>query len=178
MPRRTGSGRKPKALEDHIAEGTYRPERHGPTESVIRKADGKRPPLPPGFNLLEKRAWKRLLDGLEAESLLDHADAPLYEVFVVQWARVREARAEVHKHGTLVTGPTGGLVANPAIKIERDASDRVRQLADQLAIGIHTRASLNLSIARGRRGDRTEEGDVAPKAADSIGPSPRLRSVK
>ena len=175
--RRPGAGRKPKALADHIAEGTYRPDRHGPSEPVIRKADGRRPPLPPGFNLLEKRAWKRLLDGLEAEALLDHADAPLYEIFVVQWARVREARAEVHKLGTLVTAPSGALVANPAIKIERDAADRVRQLADQLAIGIHTRASLNLSIARGRRGD-SPEGDIAPESADPIGPSPRLKAVK
>lgn len=179
MPRRPGAGRKPKPLDDHIAEGTYRADRHGPETPAIRKASGKRPPMPAGLNSREKTAWKRLLDGLEFEGLLDHADAPLYEVFAVQWARVKEARAAVHKHGTLVAKANGELVANPAIRIERDATDRVRQLADQLAIGLHTRSSLNLAVARGERGDaRRLEAPDDPAGADPIGPSPRLRAVK
>lgn len=177
MPRRPGSGRKAKPVEDHVREGTYKRSRHGPETPAIRKADGRRPPMPQGFNAREKSAWRRLLDGLELEGLLDHADAPLYEAFAVQWARMKEARVHVHRHGTVVAKANGDLVANPAIRVERDAADRVRQLADQLAIGIHTRASLNLAVARGHRAPAQTAGEDEP-AADPIGPSPRLRAVK
>lgn len=175
--RRTGAGRKPKDLDEHIAEGTYRRGRHGPTERAIRKGDGRRPPLPAGFNSREKTAWKTLLDGLEAEGLLDHADAPLYEAFAVQWARLREARADVHKRGLVVENERGQVVANPAVRIERDAIDRVRQLADQLAIGIQTRASLNLAVARGERsrGERPAKDAKRDEPADRIGLSPRAQ---
>lgn len=169
---------KPKHVEDHVREGTFRPSRHVSPEPEVRKADGRRPPMPQGFNAREKAAWKRLLDGLAAESLLDHADAPLYEAFAVQWARMKEARAAVHRHGLLVANPQGALVANPAVRMERDAVDRIRQLADQLAIGLHTRSALGVSVARGR----AAEADGAPSApsvgSELIGPSPRLRAVK
>jgi P27 family predicted phage terminase small subunit len=175
--RRPRAGRKPKPVSEHVRDGTFRPDRHGSQEPAIREADGRRPPMPQGFSAREKTAWKRLLDGLAAESLLDHADAPLYEAFAVQWARMKEARAAVHKHGLLLTNAQGVLVANPAVRMERDAVDRVRQLADQLAIGLHTRSSLSLAVARGRAVEADGAAPASAAGAELIGPSPRLRAV-
>lgn len=180
---RPNSGRKAKPLADHVAEGTHRKDRHGPAnvkgEGMVRGAGARRPPMPTGLDARMKTAWRTLLDDLEAAALLDIADAPLYEAFAVAFGRAREARALIKKHGMLVAGARDGtLVANPMIRVERESLQLLRQLADQLAVGMRTRASLGMAIVRGARKKETEEPDAGAARASGIGPSPRLRALE
>lgn len=152
--RRLGAGRKPKPLADHLHEGTYRPHRHGRVDQegrgIVAGAGARRPPMPSGLDARAKRAWKVLLKDLESAGLLDVADAPLYEAFVVMLSRAQCARALIDRDGMLVASPREGLlVANPMIRAERDALKLLEQLADQLAVGMRTRAALGMAIVRG-----------------------------
>lgn len=179
MPRggaRPGAGAPAKPLEEHLRDGTYRPDRHGPAAGV-RPADGKRPPSPDGLTDAMQTAWDVLLDDLEASALLDSADAPLYEAFAVAHGRAREARSLVSEHGMLIRGAREGtLVANPMLKVERESLTQLRYLADQLAIGMRARASLGIAIARGSRGSGKPGAGPgeSPRSSGGIGPSPRL----
>lgn len=172
--RRPGSGRKARPPQEKIREGTYRPDRDGP-EETLRPPDLTRPRMPVGMSSSAKTAWKTLLDDLEASALLDSTDAPLYEAFAINLARAREARRAVKTHGLLVTGSGGQLAANPAVRLEREAMREVRMLADQLAIGMSARARLGMAVARGARAKTPETGE--PPRADGIGPSPRLTAL-
>lgn len=177
-PRPT-AGRKPKPTAEHVREGTFRRDRHGPEEGV-RPADGRQPRMPAGFSPAMKVAWKTLLDDLDSSALLDSADAPLYEAFAVAHGRAREARALIRVHGLLVDGArVGQLVANPMIRVEREALAQVRMLAVELAMGMRARASLGMAVARGavrgKPGDNPAESP-APTSG-KIGLSPRLPAV-
>lgn len=176
MPRggaRVGSGPKAKPVGDKVREGTYRKDRDGPAEG-IRPADNKRPKMPAGLSPRARSAWKVLLDGLEADALLDSADGPLYEAFAVNIGRAREARAAVTKHGLMVTNARGELVTNPAVRVEREALREVRMLAEQLAIGMSARARLGMAVARGARAPAPEGEDGLDT---ELGPSPRRLAV-
>lgn len=177
---RVGAGRKAKPREEHEREGTLVPSRHG--EKPVRPADGKRPKLPSRLSVSAKAAWKALLDDLEADALLDSADAPLYEAFAVNFGRAVEAGQLIKKHGMLVEGAREGqLVANPMLRVEKDALQQVRMLSVELAIGMRTRASLGMAIARGaRRGEPTPPAGEEPEALDTpdLGTSPRLTAVR
>lgn len=171
---RVGGGRHPKPLVEHVREGTHRKDRHGDAQG-IRPADGKRPKMPQGLSASMKTAWNTLLDDLEASALLDSADAPLYEAFAVAHGRAREARRLITKHGMLLDGAKGGVVANPMLRVEREALTQLRYLAEQLAIGMRARASLGLAVARGARKGADEGAEPPPAAtAGRIGVSPRL----
>lgn len=174
---RANSGPKGKPTEDHVREGTYRRDKHGP-KGGVRPADGKRPRQPAGLSVSAKNAWKALLDDLQASALLDSADAPLYEAFAVNIGRAREARRLIAKHGMLVPGAREGqLVANPMLRVEREALAQARMLAAELAIGMRARASLGIAIVRGAnlRGG-SEDTPAADKTG--IGPSPRLTALR
>lgn len=180
MPRggaRSRSGPVPKPASEKIREGTHK-KRDGPPEGV-RPANGKRPPMPTGLSATAKTAWKNLVDDLQASALLDSADAALYEAFAVQFSRAREARRLIDRHGMLVPGAREGqLVANPMIRVEREALKAVQSLAAELAIGMGTRARLGLALARGGGAVRTGDEANAPNDAGAdIGPSPRLQLV-
>lgn len=179
MPRggaRPRSGPPPKPRDDHLREGTFRRDRdQAERAGAVRAADGKRPKMPTGLSPAMKTAWKTLLDDLEASALLDSADSPLYEAFAVAHGRAREARTLIEKHGMLIEGSNGALVANPMLRVERESLTQLRYLADQLAIGIRTRAGLGLTVARGARGRASDTPDAsAAPSSGGIGASPRL----
>lgn len=174
--RRPNTGPKARPSEQLKREGG-RPK--GRSEAVERPPDGKRPRPPAGLGRRALAVWKALLDGLEADALIDSNDAPLYEAFAVNLARARQARTEVEKWGVTMARQNGDRVKNPAVQIEREALREVRMLGELLAIGPSARARLGMAVARGAR-----EGHVAEPAAGAelpvgeIGPSPRLSVVK
>lgn len=170
--RRAGSGRKAKPTEQKLREGARVRDR---TPGVERPPDGKRPRPPAGLDARAKAAWKGLLDGLEADAMIDSSDAPLYEAFAVNLARARQARATIAKHGLVFRNDRGGLSRNPAIAVERDALREVRMLSEVLAIGPSARARLGMSIARGARAPVADDPEAA---TGELGPSPRLSVVK
>lgn len=134
--------------------------------------------MPTGLSASMKTAWNTLLADLEASALLDSADAPLYEAFAVAHGRAREARRLISKHGLLVGGARADqLVANPMIRVEREALAQVRMLAVELAIGMRARASLGLAVARGAGKKPAEPDDGDSPTLVGIGPSPRLTAV-
>lgn len=176
MPRggaRRGTGPKPRALDEKLRDGSYRPDRDGPAEGV-RPPDNVKPTMPAGLSARAKTAWRIVVDDLAGSALLDSADAPLYEAFAVNLARAREARVAVNRHGILVSKANGELTRNPAIQVEREALREVRMLSELLAIGMSARARLGMAVARGQRAD----DPARPPAADDpagIGKSPRMK---
>lgn len=157
-----------KPIADHLAEGTYRPDRHGDVAGPFRATSG-RPPMPRGLSEREKTAWRTITADLERHGILFRLDAPLIEAAAVQWARAREARALVRRHGLLVVGARGGLVANPAVRMERDAWRLLVRLAGELGLS---------STARARLGIAAGELPPVPDGPEPIGPSPRLRAIE
>lgn len=181
MPRggpRAGSGRKPKPLAKHLEEGTYRRHRHGkPEESpeLTSATKGLHWRMPAGLSARQKTAWKTIVRDLEASALLDRADAGIIEAAAVAWGLAGDARAAA-KGRVLVPGQREGtMIANPAIKIQRDAWAQFRSIAAELGLSLAARSRLGLSLARG--GQRRDE-PPPDERQDELGESPRAQILR
>jgi phage terminase small subunit len=77
MAGNSNSGRKRKDLGLHLADGTYRPSRHGPLGDATPTAPSRRPlpERPRAFGPAEREEWKRLTE-------LEHLGAINYALLV------------------------------------------------------------------------------------------------
>jgi P27 family predicted phage terminase small subunit len=152
-------GQKPKPVERHRLEGTFRPSRHA---KPPLRADGRRPPQPAGLFAEAQAAWRQLVAELERERMLHRADRFMLEAAAVALGRARQARRIVAREGLIARGDRGD-VTHPALRIERAALAELRLLLDSSGLSATSRARLGLA----------GEPDQEPFAA--IGPSPRHR---
>lgn len=176
---RTGAGRKPKPVSQHVEDGTFRRDRHGkPEESpqITSATRGLKWRMPAGLSPRQRTAWKTIVRDLEVSSLLDRADAGMIEAAAVAWGLAGDARAALVKHGLLVPGQRdGSLVANPAVKIQRDAWAQFRGVASELGLSLAARSRLGLTIARGSSQSGSSGDDPG---GEEIGESPRARVLR
>jgi P27 family predicted phage terminase small subunit len=133
--------------------------------------------MPGGLSARQKTAWKTIVRDLEASALLDRADAGMIEAAAVAWGLAGDARAAA-KGRVLVPGQREGTqVANPAIKIQRDAWAQFRAIAAELGLSLAARGRLGLTLARGAHHERPPDrsGD---EQLDELGESPRAQILR
>lgn len=144
------TGRPPKPIEVHEAEGTLRASRHKRTS--LRGGRPSSVLKPPTWMTVSQRAAFKELAGSQA-TVLDVADAPMVEAAAVLLDRARQASRAV---GALkVPNRFGHDEPDPMLKVERDAWNAFRQFAEQIGVGPSARARL------GAIGDEGQSADTA-----------------
>ena len=151
-------GGKPKPNEMKVKAGS----RHASRTVVV--GGRKAPPMPKGLSKVAQAAWKELVRDMMKAGILDAADGPLVEIAAVLLARMRQARAEVEKHGPVIEGARGTLVKSPYLLIEERSGSELRLLMEQLGIGPVGRSRLGLLSKPGLSMVDAMNATVGPRA--------------
>jgi P27 family predicted phage terminase small subunit len=150
------TGRKPKPVELHRQEGTYRADRHGkpsPASDLVK-------PKPPAGLFREALAVRReLVCELERVGTLHSADRHLIELAAVAVGRMRQARALIAKEGLTARGDRGSVV-HPAVRVELSAMRELRALLSELGLSPTSRS--RLGVANQDLRDIFERAGVVP----------------
>ena len=77
-----------------------------------------------------KKLWREIFEGW----IIDSSHEPLLEICCQSYDRIQEARREIEEHGVVLLSPTGNQKANPALRIEHDATNRFLQAWRQLGL--------------------------------------------
>ena len=157
------TGIKPKPVELHRRQGTFRADRHGKPSPA---ADLVKPKPPAGLFREALVAWHEVVRELERVGTLHSADRHGLECAAVCLGRLRQARRAIAKSGLEVRGDRGAVVA-PAVRVELAAMKELRALLSELGLSPTSRSRLGLA------GD--EPGDIFERAG--IIPRRRLRAV-
>lgn len=121
---RPGQGRKRKPTEQHLQDGTYREDRHGPAENHVTAPPG-RPSCPAyveDYDAGAKQMWEQSCDWLEAMGILAESDQSSIEAFVMAYIQYRQClklRGERH------------------IEAWKDEQGRIRMMRSPLAVEVH-----------------------------------------
>lgn len=148
VPRRNapGQGRPKRPTNLRVVDGGARAR---PTEP---QPDERRVVMPAGMSAEGQRIWKRLAPGMIREGVLTFWDVDVFRIYCEALSRAKEARVLVDEHGLLVPG-RGGLVTNPAVRIERDQM--------RLALQVGARFGLTPSDRAGLSGHNNLEGALS-----------------
>jgi P27 family predicted phage terminase small subunit len=144
MANEAGQGRKRKPTVLKGIDGGLAPKKaaSGPAEPKPETAKIVRP------QMLTPRArvhWDRLAPDLIKQGVLTFWDVNLFAAYCEAAARFDAARTLVTKHGLLVPGRTAGqLVKNPAVQIQRDASDEMMRIGARFGLSPAERAGLQV----------------------------------
>lgn len=145
--RKGRSGRKPKTLEAHLRDGTFRPDRHGPraeAEKKVARARAGRLPSPPAWlPAYGKTEWRRIVRILHTQGILEKTDRAALAAYCTAWADLRGAQKEIRKHGYLVEGSGGTLKANPAVRIANAAATQIRAYCIEFGMTPSSREKVN-----------------------------------
>lgn len=91
-------GRKPKTIALHLAEGTYRKDRHGPVAptDAAPVAPKKMPTRPAALKGAAKTFWEKIVAELSAIGAIGQIDVPLIEhlceMYALYQAALKEAK--------------------------------------------------------------------------------------
>ena len=122
---------------------------------------------PRGLDADVSKAWDQLA-GLLAH-VLDESDAPVLEAGATALAMVRQAAAAWSANPVvLVESRLGEMVANPVLRVRRDALVQWRQFAEQLGVG---------PVARARLGGLGVEGKSPGEVLPGLGAAGELRAI-
>lgn len=115
-----------------------------------RPAAGKRKPAPPAtipgagavvsadppadLPPVAAEAWRLAVDEMSGNRQLRPPDLVLLKTYCEAVYVHEEASAAIHKYGILVTGTQGQPMANPMIRVQKDAAGTIRQLSDVLGL--------------------------------------------
>ncbi len=111
--------------------GKRRIRRNEPKPAKARKGSRRCPAwLPPEG----KREWKRVVPELERLGLLTKVDDASLEGYCLAYARALEAGKHVKQSGLTVMTDKGFVLQNPAVSIERNAWNQVKQFAAEFGL--------------------------------------------
>jgi P27 family predicted phage terminase small subunit len=132
----------PKSTAAHLADGTFRADRHAKRRRVEAAQSGKplKPPkeLPPKLRPL----WRRVVASIDA-GWLAPADAWLLSALVVVLDQVQRDAAKVSDQGSVVKGARSGeLVRNPFAISLRQNLDALLRLSVRFGLSPRDRALL------------------------------------
>jgi len=102
---------------------------------------------PAGIGAVAADTWRVILSDMAALRTLREVDLPLVLAFCEAAEVHALASMEVTERGILVPGGLGTLVANHAIKVQKDAATTMRQLSDVLGLNPLARIRGNLMEA-------------------------------
>lgn len=167
-------GRKPKPLEQKVAEGN--PGKRPLPEPMLvagRPAlnELSEPPehLPPEA----KEFWRDSICRLVEVGIIDRVDVPVLEQLATQYARIRQAQRVLAEDGHFTRGSVGQIREHPALKIERDATTMFLKIAEHYALTPIARTRLGLAeLHRRSLSQELTEG----LGAANLRPAPVLHS--
>lgn len=160
-------GPKPKPVEQHLAEGTYRPDKHGdsPIEVADRIVSAEFLPAPSHLNDPAREVWSAVVETIVDSGILQGADELALEALALSVATWRAAQADIDDNGILVRGRFGTDVANPSIAIRDKAMAEFRAWAARFGLTPSDRASLGMTLIKGK--------SAAESWDDELGTDPR-----
>jgi P27 family predicted phage terminase small subunit len=135
--------RKPTNL--HIAQGTFRKDRHAGDEPQPQQGT---PKAPRKLSEAARSAWKYYAPLLADCRVITLADRDTLACFCEAIARKRQAENEIAKTGVIVKSVAGGAIPNPWLKIARDAATEIRNFGSDLGLNPISRAKLRTPTAR------------------------------
>lgn len=139
-------GRKPKPVEQKIAEGN--PGKRPLPQTMLVSG---RPELaeiaepPEHLSDDAKEFWRESVTRLVEVGIIDRVDVPVLEQMAEQYARVRAAQRVVKEVGMFAKGSTGQIREHPALRIEREATTLFLKLAEHYALTPIARTRLGLA---------------------------------
>ena len=141
MPKRQGSGPKPKPTNLHKLHGTYRKVDH---DKRIGEAgystDIERPPMS------DKAAehWDKLTADFEAAGIMATVDCDALATYCENWILWRENNARLVKEGAVITSPKDGVtpIINPAFKTSMELVDKLRRFMTEFGMTPCSRVGL------------------------------------
>jgi P27 family predicted phage terminase small subunit len=112
------------------------------SKTLVRKTlEGPQPPAPLPAEV--RPLWDAVLADLTGRGLMP-SDLEALHAMVMAAHRRRQAAALVDELGLLVIGPTGALMANPAVKIERESTVLCMRIAQDFGLTLASRMRLGL----------------------------------
>lgn len=141
----------PAPLPSHLklVRGTARPSRMPTNEPQPKKVA---PKMPDWLCPEAKVIWRRVTKQLKEMSLLYAADVDVIASYCNAVLNYQRATEIVDKSGVLIKGRRDGVVTNPAVRVQRDSAQLIRQLAGELGLTPSARGRLNVESS-GDAGD-------------------------
>lgn len=138
-------GRPRKSAEEHYANGTYKPGRHGPMAFAV-------PEYPPGIGdppdelgETAKKEWARVAALTAFAGVVTHADRALLAMYCAAWGRWLKANMMVSARGELVKDEvTGAIRPNPYLRVANQAAGEVATFGAGLGLSPASRAKTKI----------------------------------
>lgn len=143
-----------KPIAQHLADGTYRSDRHAKRASIEVGGDGELKP-PPTLQPSMRKLWRRVVNTLE-RGWLARCDAWLLAGLVEALHFQQEAAARLVQYGVVVKHPNGDVHKSPYWAVWRQSVETVRTLSAKLGLSPADRARL-IALA-GLPDDRVDAG--------------------
>ena len=131
----------PAPLPTHlkVLRGTARPDRINKREP---KAPSKTPRCPDWLSDEAKVVWKRTVKQLKEMGILSDTDGDLLATYANAVVTYQKATVIVDASGILVKGRRDTVVTNPAVRIQRDTAQLVRQLGAEFGLSPASRTRI------------------------------------
>jgi P27 family predicted phage terminase small subunit len=113
------------------------------------------PTLDPAASADVRRVWDATVAELESMDLAFSCDGPALRCYCEAVVVHRKASRVLASSGVLVKGLHGLLVRNPALQIQRDAAQTIRNFAQEFGLTPSARSSIRAGEA-GRRGNEDD----------------------
>jgi len=158
MPRRPGSGRKPKPVEQRIREGVNVSHRPMPQPVLVggRPMPGEWAQPPEDLPEDGKKLWREDVSRIIEVGIADRVDTAALESLCIAYARAKQAGRVIKSEGLFISGSYAQLREHPAVRIEAQSWDRFLRLAEQFGITPISRTRLGLA----ELGRRTLQHDL------------------
>lgn len=90
------------------------------------------------------KEWRRIVPLIKADVPVSELDAASIASYCQAYSDVQTAQAEIDASGTTIETATGGVRANPAVKMKRDAVAQMVKLADELGLTVYSRLKMQI----------------------------------
>ena len=122
------------------ARGTFQPYRRK-GEPPIYAGRPDHPEILKGEALAE---WERMVPLMEQMGTLEQVSAGILAAYCQAWEDFCEAKRMLDKTGIITKNSSDDIIANPLVRVRRDAFDRLFHAAQELGITPVSRAKLNV----------------------------------
>ena len=135
------SAAKPLAI--HVAEGSYRPERHA--GRVDAPGGTPEPPFP--LTAAELTIWPQVVEQLQLTAgLLAAVDGFALHRYVSDWAEWLELKAKIETTGRTSFSENGAEYQSPLVGMKNRADDRLRKFEAKFGMTPQDRAKISVEV--------------------------------
>jgi P27 family predicted phage terminase small subunit len=89
-----------------------------------------------------KAEWRKTVKQLKAMGVLFESDQDLIAAYANALVNYRKATLMVDAEGLLIEGRRDGMVTNPAVRVQRDSAQLIRQLAQEFGLSPSSRTRI------------------------------------